>query len=222
MDGAIELSDVRKRYGPVTALDGASVSIRPGAFHGLVGPNGSGKTTLIRLVAGLERPTAGHLDRGDATVGFSFQRPRFYPRLTVRENLGVFRSLQADPPPAEWTETVVDALRLAPAAHRIAGDLSGGFRRKLDLAIALAKRPQFLLLDEPFAAVDDHSRRQIREFLETYRTPERTVLVSTHNVDAFGPALDRLTVLLDGEVRYDGEPGADPVARYRDVLASPP
>lgn len=220
MGECVELADVHRRFGPVTALDGVSLSIRPGTFHGLVGPNGSGKTTLIRLVAGLGRPTAGRLDRGDASIGFSFQQPRFFSRLTVRENLGAFRSLQDDPPPTEWTETVIEALRLAPAAHRVASELSGGFRRKLDLAIALCARPQFVLLDEPFAAVDDHSRRRILAFLREYQADGRTVVVSTHNVDAFAPALDRLTVLLDGTVRFDGDPGEDPVARYRSVLES--
>lgn len=216
---AITLRNVRKQYGPVTALDGVDLAIRPGEFHGLMGPNGSGKTTLFRLVAGLARPTGGAVERSDATVGFSFQEPRFYPDLTVRENVDVFRSLQSDPEPASWVETVLEELRLEPAAHRVAGDLSGGFQTKLDLALGLVKRPAFLLLDEPFADVDDHSRRQIREFLAAYRAEGRTVVVSTHNIDDFAPVLDRLTVLFDGEVRYDDAAADDDVReRYRAVL----
>ena len=219
MGRAISLESVTKRYGTTTALEGVSLEIHPGTFHGLVGPNGSGKTTLFALVAGLARPSSGRVDRGTATVGYSFQEPRFYPDLTVRENLEVFRGFVSDPPPASWTETVLEELRLEPAGHRRAGELSGGFRKKLDLGLALIKRPQYLLLDEPLADVDEYSRRRIGAFLESYQATEgRTVVVSTHNVDAFADRLDRLTVLVDGEIRFDGDPGDDVVGQYRSVL----
>ncbi|MDJ1432477.1 ABC transporter ATP-binding protein [Halostagnicola sp. A-GB9-2] len=233
----LELTDVTKRYGETTALDleGATLAFRPGEFHGLVGPNGSGKTTLFRLLTGLSRPTSGTLERGEATVGYSFQEPRFYPSLTARENLEVFRGFVGDPPPDSWIETLLEELRLEPAAHRRADELSGGFRKKLDLSLALVKRPQFLLLDEPLADVDDHSRRRIRAFLESYQSGtieggrgdesalepnsgDRTVVISTHNVDAFESALDRVTVLVDGTLRADGEPEADVVEQYRNAL----
>ncbi len=206
-----------KRYGAVTALSEVSVAVAPGRFHGLVGPNGSGKTTLFHLLSGLARPTDGRIDRPDAAVGVGFQRPRFYPDLTVRENLSVFRSFAADPPPVEWTDRLLEELRLDPAAGRTAGDLSGGFRTKLDLALAMVKRPRYLLLDEPLTDVDDLSRRRIVSFLADYPGEERSVVVSTHNVEAFADAVDRLTVLVDGTVAFDG-PVDDPVARYRAAL----
>ncbi len=229
----LELTDVTKRYGETTALDleGATLVFHPGEFHGLVGPNGSGKTTLFRLLTGLARPTSGNIHQGDATVGYSFQEPRFYPSLTARENLEIFRGFVDDPPPDSWIETLLEELRLAPAAHRRADELSGGFRKKLDLSLALVKRPQFLLLDEPLADVDDYSRRRIRAFLESYQSGsegnedggdeascERTIVISTHNIDAFESALDRVTVLVDGTLRADGEPEADIVEQYRDAL----
>lgn len=204
--------------GQVVALDDVSLTVERGEFHGLLGPNGSGKSTLFRLIAGLERPTAGTIVRPDSTIGYSFQRPCFFEDLTVRENLRVFRSLQDDPPSREWVESLIEGLRLAPADHRIAGDLSGGFSTKLDLALALLSRPTVLLLDEPFTDVDDYSRRKIRSFLEDYRGEDRTVLVSTHNVEDFAPLLDRVTVVLDGTVRYDGEPAEDALGQYREIL----
>ena len=216
-DAGFAVEAASKRYGDVTALSAVSVTVAPGRVHGLVGPNGSGKTTLFHLLSGLARPTDGRVDRPDAAVGVGFQRPRFYPDLTVRENLSVFRSFAADPPPTDWTETLLEALRLGPAAHRKAGDLSGGFRTKLDLALAMVKRPTFLLLDEPLTDVDDYSRRRIVAFLADYPGEERSVVVSTHNVEAFADAFDRLTVLADGTVAFDG-PVDDPVARYRAAL----
>ena len=216
---ALALSGVTKRYGPTTALSDVTVAFEPGTFHGLIGPNGSGKTTLFALLAGLARPTSGTVDRGGARVGFSFQEPRFYPSLTVRENLEIFRAFADDPPPRSWIDTLLEELRLAPAERRRADELSGGFRKKLDLGLALVKRPQFLLLDEPLADVDDHSRRRIRAFLDAYRREgDRTVVVSTHNVAAFADLFDRVTILVDGEIRADGAPAEDVVAQYRDAL----
>lgn len=210
---------VSKRYGDVTALDGVDLAVRRGQIHGLVGPNGSGKTTLFHLLSGLARPSAGTVRRPDpADVGVGFQQPRFYPDLTVRENLSVFRSFADDPPPADWTETLLEALRLEPAAHRPGRDLSGGFRTKLDLALAMLKRPDFLLLDEPLSDVDDHSRARIVSFLGDYCTDDRSIVVSTHNVESFDDALDRVTVLVDGDIEYDGPAAADALDRYRDVL----
>ncbi|QSW99918.1 ABC transporter ATP-binding protein [Haloterrigena alkaliphila] len=214
----LALVDVTKRYGETTALEDISLAFRPGEFHGLIGPNGSGKTTLFALLAGLVRPSSGRIERSTATVGYSFQEPRFYPSLTVRENLEVFRGFVDDPPPASWLETLLEELRLAPAADRRADQLSGGFRKKLDLGIALIKRPQYLLLDEPLADVDDYSRRRIGRFLDDYRENDRTVVVSTHNVAAFADSLDRLSVVVDGRLRFDGAPGDDVVGQYRSLL----
>ncbi|AGN01433.1 ABC-type multidrug transport system, ATPase component [Salinarchaeum sp. Harcht-Bsk1] len=208
----------RDGAGAVVALDGVSLTLERGEFRGLLGPNGSGKTTLFRLIAGLERPTAGTISRPDATVGYSFQRPCFFADLTVSENLRVFHSLQDDPPGWDWVEDLIDGLRLDPAVHRVAADLSGGFSTKLDLALGLLSRPDVLLLDEPFTDVDDYSRRRIRAFLEDYQRDDRTILVSTHNVEDFAPVLDRVTVILDGTVRFDGEPAEDVLDQYRDIL----
>ncbi|SDJ39768.1 ABC transporter ATP-binding protein [Natronorubrum texcoconense] len=219
-DSSLALVDVTKRYGETTALEDLSLEFRPGTFHGLIGPNGSGKTTLFALLAGLTQPTSGRIERADATadVGYSFQEPRFYPSLTVRENLEIFRGFVDDPPPDAWTETLLEELRLEPAADRRADELSGGFRKKLDLGLALIKRPQYLLLDEPLADVDDYSRRRITSFLDSYREADRTVVVSTHNVAAFADQLDRLSVVVDGDLRYDGPPAEDVVSQYRTLL----
>jgi ABC-type multidrug transport system ATPase subunit len=113
----IELDGVRKEYGDVVAVRDVSLSVGGGQFHCLIGPNGSGKTTLFRLLLGLARPTAGTLSVPDGAVGCGFQRPNFYPDLTVRENLTVFASLVGSPG-REWRETVVDELRLRRAMDR--------------------------------------------------------------------------------------------------------
>ena len=199
------LEAVTKRYGNVLAVEDVSLTVGDGEFHCLLGPNGSGKTTIFRLLLGLTRPTSGTVRREDAVVGCGFQAPNFYPGLTVSENLDVFGTLvgAADD---DWRETLLDRLRLSRARGRRAGDLSGGFARKLDLALALLKRPDVLLLDEPLGALDDASKIRLLEFLSDYAASGNAVVVSTHHVGRFEPLLDRVTVMHDGEVVVDGPP----------------
>lgn len=206
------LEAVTKRYGDVIALEDVSLSLSASGFHCLLGPNGSGKTTALRLLLGLERPTTGTVARADdLRVGSGFQRPSFYPSLSVRENLAVFGALlDADD---DWRERLVAELRLGRALHRRAGDLSGGFARKLDLALAFLDRPDAVLLDEPLGALDAASRERVLSFLETYCEGGRTVVVSTHRVTAIESLFDRLTVLYGGHVIYD---------RRRDGIALAP
>ncbi|MEF8774984.1 MAG: ABC transporter ATP-binding protein [Haloarculaceae archaeon] len=205
--GRLALEDVTKRYGSVVAIRDVSLAVGDSEFHCLLGPNGSGKTTIVRLLIGLTRPTSGTVRREDAVVGCGFQTPNFYPGLTVSENLEVFGSLVGGAD-ADWRETLVDRLRLSRARERRAGDLSGGFARKLDLALALLKRPDILLLDEPLGALDDASKIRLLEFLADYAESGNAVVVSTHQVRRFEPLLDRVTVMHEGEVVVDGPPSA--------------
>lgn len=198
----IAVRDLEKRYGGVEALSGVDVTLASGRFHCLVGPNGSGKTTLLRTVLGLTRPSAGAVDVPDVALGCAFQRPSFYPDLTVAENLSTFGSfVGAD---EGWIGEVVDRLGLDVVRDRMAGELSGGYARKLDLALALAKRPEFLLLDEPLGDLDDVTQRRLVSFLAEYRDLGAGVVVSTHNLEAFEAHADHLTVLAGGEVLFDG------------------
>ncbi|MFB6201157.1 MAG: ABC transporter ATP-binding protein [Halorhabdus sp.] len=201
-ESRLAVEGLRREYGPITALDGVSLTVQPGSVHCLVGPNGSGKTTLFRTLLGLTPPTAGTVHRPDATVGVGFQRPVCYDDLTVSENLDVFGRLM-DAPVDGWRERVVDVLALDRVGHRKARDLSGGYRKKLDLALALLKRPRYLLLDEPLSDLDDVTRRRLLSFLAGYAEAGNAVLVSTHRVEAFASALDRLTVLRRGEIVFD-------------------
>jgi ABC-2 type transport system ATP-binding protein len=202
----ITVDSVTKRYGSVVAVDDLSLRIGGGQYHCLLGPNGSGKSTLLRLVLGLTRPSAGRIDRPDAAIGCGFQQPNFYAGLTVRQNVHVFARL-VGATDWEWNRTVVSELRLDRALDREAGDLSGGFARRLDLALALIKQPEFLLLDEPLGALDDVSKAQFLSFLDRY-AGEHTVLVSTHEVTDFAPHADRITVLHRGEMVLDREVAA--------------
>lgn len=223
MADRLAVEDVRKSFGPVDALDGVSLTIDTGGVHCLAGPNGSGKSTLFRILLGLTPPTAGAVTRpGDATIGAGFQEPAFYDSLTVTENLDVFAALSGTPGDG-WVERVLDVFELDRVAHRQAGDLSGGFAKQLDLALALLKRPTYLLLDEPLADLDDVATASLLDFLGEYAEMGNAVVVSTHRIEEFGPLVDRLTVMYEGTVRRDerGPSLSDTSAAemYRETIA---
>lgn len=215
---SLRVRNVRKTYGDIVALRDVTLTVDPGTIHCLAGPNGSGKTTLLRIVLGLTRPSGGAVAVPDGTVGAGFQDPSMFADLSVAENLDTFGAMGAAGP--DWREVVVDVLGLADVTGRVVSDLSTGYRKKLDLALGFLARPDYLLLDEPLADLDDNSRERVVELVEAY--PE-TVLVSTHHLSAFADC-DRLTVLRDGEVALD-EPGEsidDFEARYREQFAGAP
>jgi len=216
---AIEFDGVRKRYGDVVALDDVDLAVETGRCHCLLGPNGSGKTTLLNLLLGLTRASEGRIDRPDGTIGCSFQQPTFYPGLTVDENLDVFGSMRP-PPSGEWRGELVDVLGLEQVTHRPAGELSGGWQKKLDLALAFLKRPTIAVLDEPLDDLDDRSKRRLRRFLADYPDADHGLLIATHHVDDFADTLDRLTVLDQGRIAYDGpiDDGAAARERYLDLI----
>jgi ABC-2 type transport system ATP-binding protein len=197
----IRVTGLRKRYGKVMALAGVDVTVDPGTVHCLVGPNGSGKTTLLRTLLGLVEPSAGEVAVPDVRLGTAFQRPSHYDQLTVADNLDVFGALaDAD---EDWAEAVLDRLGLDVVRNRIAGELSGGYSRKLDLALALQKEPAYLLLDEPLGDLDDVTKLRLLEFLGDYRDAGHGVVVSTHNLGQFASSVDHLTIVYDGEVLLD-------------------
>lgn len=198
----VVLDSVSKRYGSVHAVDDVSLRLGDGQYHCLLGPNGSGKSTLLRLILGVTQPTSGSVVVPPVAVGCGFQQPNFYSGLSVRENLDVFaRLVGADDP--GWRDRVVEALGLDRALERRAGDLSGGFARKLDLALALIKKPEYLLLDEPLGALDDVSKVRFLQFLREYNRQGNTILFATHQVTEFEADIDRVSVMHRGELVFD-------------------
>ncbi len=188
----LRMRDVTKLYGDTVALDSVDLSVREGEVHALAGPNGSGKTTLLDIALGRVAPDSGTVER-NAEVGCAFQEPRLLDDLTVAENLSVFGADDLE---------VVEELRLDRVLDRRAAALSGGFRKKLDTALALADEPGLLLMDEPLADLDDVSKRRLVELVGGYADEGNAALVSTHSLEEFNP-VDRLTVLYDGDVLLD-------------------
>jgi ABC-2 type transport system ATP-binding protein len=196
-------------------VDGVDLALPPGRIYGLLGPNGSGKTTLIRLLIGLARPTAGEawllgvrmpsramLER----TGYMTQADGVYPELSVWENLSFFAALYGTRDRAKLVETL-DLVELASRRDTPAFELSGGMRRRLSLACALAHDPPVVVLDEPTVGIDPALRVQFWAHFRALAAGGTTVLVTSHVMDE-ADRCDELLFIRTGRVIARGS-GAD-------------
>ena len=171
---AIRLSDVRKSFGSVTAVDDVSLEIADGEFLVLVGPSGCGKSTLLRMLAGLEEVTSGRIEIGDRDVtdlaprsrdiAMVFQTYALYPHMTVRQNMGYGLKARRTPKPeiARRVDEVAELLGLADLLERKPAQLSGGQRQRVAMGRAIVRQPQAFLMDEPLSNLDAKLRVQMR------------------------------------------------------------
>jgi drug efflux transport system ATP-binding protein len=225
-DGAILVAEgLRKLFKAggrqVTALDGVSLSIRPGVVTGLIGPDGAGKTTFMRLAAGLLVPDAGRIGvlgldstrdalEVQAALGYMPQRFGLYEDLTVQENLDLYADLQGVPRQARGARygELMHMTGLAPFTKRLAGRLSGGMKQKLGLACTLVRSPRLLLLDEPTVGVDPVSRRELWAIVDRLVKGEgMSVLLSTAYLDEAERCAE-VILLHDGKILDQGLPAA--------------
>ena len=179
----VELSAIRRAFGATTVFDGLDLAVREGEFVSIVGPSGCGKSTLLRLVAGLERPDAGDVRVAkDATVAYVFQDAHLLPWRTVEDNVALPLELSNARDP-ERVRAALAAVELEDSAKKYPNELSGGMRMRASIARALVKRPRLLLMDEPFAALDELTRHRLDERLRALFLEQRlTVMFVTHAV----------------------------------------
>ena len=209
----MEWEGVSKRYpgADALALDDVSFSVRPGEIVVLVGPNGSGKTTAMEMVSGLRLPTAGKVrvagrevrPSGEQrmVVGVQLQEAGLPRRLKVGEAIRAVACLYDDPGPVEQ---IVSQLGLNDYMTSSVGSLSGGWQRRLDVALACIGRPRALVLDEPTSGVDPVARAELWEFLRRRRHEGTAVLASTHDLSEAEAYADRLLVLNQGRLVLQG------------------
>ena len=228
MNAALETHALGRRYGSQWALRDCTLEVPRGSITALVGPNGAGKTTLLRLAVGLTRPSAGsvhvlgldpHADAAEALprVGFLAQEHPLYGGFTVEEMLRVGRELNPG-----WDDDAARA-RIAeldlPLKKKVRS-LSGGQRAQVALTLALAKRPELLLLDEPVASLDPLARREfMQSVLEAVAEREMTVVLSSHIVADLERVCDHLVILATGRTQLVGSI-EDIVASHR-LLTGP-
>lgn len=225
---AIEVRDLRMRYGAVDVLTGVTFRARPGEVLALLGPNGAGKTTTIEILEGFRMRSAGEVtvlgtdpagggEAWRARLGFVLQSWRDHGKWRVRELLAHLGSYYA--PYSEqrrrrpWdTDELIEAVGLTDHVDKKVGKLSGGQRRRLDVAIGIVGRPEVLFLDEPTAGFDPQARREFHDLVHRLADlDDTTILLTTHDLDEAEKLADRILILAGGLIIADGS--ADELAR---------
>ncbi len=211
-DVILTVQSLRKSFGALEAVRDLSLEVFRGEVFGFLGPNGAGKTTTIRLICGLLRADGGEVAVDGASlsdspralrrlIGFCPQELVIWDSLTCLEQL-TFTGTQYDLPRAESarrSEEILERLGLAEKRHREAGTLSGGMKRRLNLALALVHNPELLVLDEPQAGLDPQNRILVREFIRSL-AETHTVLLTTHEMDEADRLADRIAVMDHGKL----------------------
>ena len=219
----LEVRSIAKSYDRRAVLHDVSLGVHRGEVVGLLGPNGAGKTTCFYSVMGLVKPDAGRifLDGQDITelpmyrrailgLGYLPQETSIFRGLTVEQNILAVLQI-AEPDPAvrgERLERLLDEFGLTPLRDSPAMALSGGERRRCEIARALAADPMIMLLDEPFAGIDPISIADIRELVRELRQRDIGVLITDHNVRETLDIVDRACIIYDGQVLFQGTPEA--------------
>jgi ABC-2 type transport system ATP-binding protein len=212
VSAALRVEALSKSYGAVQALREVSFEAEPGELLGLLGPNGAGKTTLLSILAGAQRPDAGHVSVPPREVGWAPQQPALYAKLTVAENLELFARLERVVDPRRAVAAMLAQTGLERRAGEQLGRLSGGNRQRVNVAIALIGGPPVLALDEPSASLDPAQRERLWEFVAGLARGGTTVIFSTHGPGEAQRHADRVLVLDGGRVTFAGTP-AELIAR---------
>lgn len=218
-DGMLRAEGLVKRYGGRTVVNGVTLTLEPGEVVGLLGPNGAGKTTSFYMIVGLVRPNAGEVYLGDrritylpvhlrarAGIHYLAQEPSVFRKLTVAQNLDLILEQQGMGRVERQRRVgaLLEEFRLSHLKDQPAYTLSGGERRRVEIARALAIRPRYLLLDEPFTGVDPKSIEDIQDMIAYLRAQGIGILISDHNVRDTLTITDRALILYEGRVLLEG------------------
>ncbi|GAA2079087.1 ATP-binding cassette domain-containing protein [Actinomadura alba] len=208
----IEVSNLTKRFGAVTAVEDLSFTVEQGMITGFLGPNGAGKTTTMRMIIGHVAPTSGTATIGgrrygdipcpSATVGAVFDAAAFHPRHSARDHLLVYAAMGGYP--ASRVAELLGLLGLAGAADRKTRGFSTGMRQRLNLATALLGDPRVLLLDEPGNGLDPEGMSWLRSFLRHLADEGRTILISSHALGEVQQIVDDVVVIRQGRLVASG------------------
>jgi len=209
----LDVSEVHYAYGNTRAVNGVSFQVHPGEIFGLLGPNGAGKTTTISMIAGLLKPARGQVlifgdeasdrsGRARARMGIVPQDIALYEDLTVRENLRFWARLYGlkGAALARGVEVSLDEVGLADRSRDKVGALSGGLKRRLNLAVGLVHGPALLLLDEPTVGIDPQARMRILDVVRAQAAAGRAIVYTSHYLEEAEQICDRLAIVDHGEV----------------------
>ncbi|MFZ0744234.1 MAG: ABC transporter ATP-binding protein [Terracidiphilus sp.] len=211
----LEVDSLVKRFGQLTAVDGVSLALRGGECLGLLGPNGAGKSTLIRSIVGRVIPDAGRVAvfgfpagsaKAHMALGWVPQELALYPRLTCKENLeafGRYHGLYGEKL-AQSVAWCLDWAALEDRAGELTKNLSGGMKRRLNMAGGIIHRPKLVLMDEPTVGVDPQSRNRIFEMIEALRAESAAIIYTTHYMEEAERLCDRVAIIDHGRIIASG------------------
>jgi len=216
----LQTEQLTKSYGDLVAVDALTLAVHEGEIFGFLGPNGAGKTTSISMMCGLLRPDAGRVlvhglpvhsgaPEVRARVGVCPQETILWEKLTALEQLEFVGSLYGVPPSTarQRGAGLLESLGLSSKADQLAGKLSGGMRRRLNLALALIHDPDIVVLDEPEAGLDPQSRVLVREYVRSLAR-KKTIILTTHNMDEADRLADRVAIIDHGRLLVVDTPDA--------------
>ncbi len=204
----IRVTDLKKYYGDVKAVDGVSFEVARGEVFGMLGPNGAGKTTTIEVLEGLRPPESGrvevlgldvcnHPQAIKERIGVQLQSVSLYPRLTVTELLDLFGSFFRHHVP---TQQLIDAVDLGERADARSMNLSGGQQQRLSIALALVNDPELVFLDEPTTGLDPQARRSLWDLVKGLQAKGKTVMLTTHYMEEAAELCDRVAIMDHGHI----------------------
>lgn len=211
---AIKTLGLKKKYKDLTAVDSLDLSVRQGELMALLGVNGAGKTTTIKMLTGLTRPTSGDallngksvltdLPAVKKMIAVSPQETAVAPGLTVKENLRLMAGVHGLPGDTGRVARLIDRFDLHEVADKRAGKLSGGWQRRLSIAMALVTDPQILFLDEPTLGLDVLARRELWDMISALKG-KMTVILTTHYMEEAEALSDRVAVMKSGRLLLTG------------------
>lgn len=213
---AIQTKELTRRYGEKTAVDALDLTVKQGELFALLGVNGAGKTTTVKMLSGLLAPTSGDAEilgyslvsqtqEVKSRINLSPQETAVAPKLTARENLeliaGIYGSTRKEA--KEKAATMLEEFHMQEVAGQRAGTLSGGWQRRLSIAMALISQPQILFLDEPTLGLDVLARRELWNIIEKLKG-RVTVILTTHYMEEAASLADRVAILAHGRLRLCG------------------
>jgi len=207
---ALVVRGVGKRFGEREAVKDVSFDVARGELLAIIGPNGAGKTTLLTILAGIRTPDGGTVEQqgpnADKRIGWVPQHTAVYAKLTVAQNLRLFARLEKVSDLEGTVQRMLEQTALAERADDELGSLSGGNRQRVNIAVGLLADPPVLLLDEPSGALDPRQRQRLWGFITALTERGTSVVFATHDIAEAERHADRVLVLADGELLFNGSP----------------
>lgn len=227
MTDILKITNLRKQFSDVVAVDGVTFSVPKGKCFGLLGPNGAGKTTTIEMMEGILKPSSGEilfegkpLDKNYYQgVGIQFQHTAIQDFLTVKETLKLFANFYNQSRPHD---ELIETCALEEILHKDTRKLSGGQRQRLLLALALLNDPKIIFLDEPTTGLDPQSRRNFWQLINNIKKQNKTVLLTTHYMDEAESLCDEIVIMDCGKIVLQGTPQALLSQNFDGVLVNLP